>query len=101
MSNLSKLFESSGAEVTSRRFRKPSNIIRSLISSCFEISFILDRRKIYCQVGNAVAVPVGRALGYALGMAVQKLSGDEPLMRLPPKFSHSTTIQLQSLSSED
>ncbi|XP_057997025.1 DNA (cytosine-5)-methyltransferase CMT2 isoform X3 [Hevea brasiliensis] len=48
----------------------------------------------YRQIGNAVAVPVGRALGYALGMAFQKLSGDEPLMELPPKFSHSTNLQL-------
>ncbi|KAL7183406.1 hypothetical protein ACSBR2_025750 [Camellia fascicularis] len=44
----------------------------------------------YCQVGNAVAVPVARALGFALGMAVRKLTGDEPIMTLPPKFSHST-----------
>ncbi|KAL7610992.1 hypothetical protein Lser_V15G11030 [Lactuca serriola] len=48
----------------------------------------------YRQVGNAVAVPVGRALGYTLGMAFQKLTGDEPLTTLPPKFSHSTTIAL-------
>ncbi|KDP46676.1 hypothetical protein JCGZ_12200 [Jatropha curcas] len=48
----------------------------------------------YRQVGNAVAVPVGRALGYALGMAFQKLIDDEPLMKLPPKFSHSTNLQL-------
>lgn len=48
----------------------------------------------YRQVGNAVAVPVGRALGYTLGMALQKLSGDEPLVTLPPKFTHSTTIDL-------
>ncbi|KAA8525105.1 hypothetical protein F0562_007031 [Nyssa sinensis] len=41
----------------------------------------------YCQVGNAVAVPVARALGYTLGMAFRKLTGDEPLMTLPPKFS--------------
>ncbi|KAM7510567.1 hypothetical protein LguiB_009442 [Lonicera macranthoides] len=41
----------------------------------------------YCQVGNAVAVPVARALGYALGRAVRKLSGAEPLMTLPPKFA--------------
>ncbi|KAL3497951.1 hypothetical protein ACH5RR_040683 [Cinchona calisaya] len=41
----------------------------------------------YSQVGNAVAIPVGRALGYALGMAFQKLSGDGPLMTLPPNFS--------------
>nr|ALF12303.1 chromomethylase 2 [Nicotiana benthamiana] len=41
----------------------------------------------YCQVGNAVAVPVGRALGYALGLAFQRLTGDEPLIKLPPNFS--------------
>ncbi|KAK8639939.1 hypothetical protein V6N13_138305 [Hibiscus sabdariffa] len=53
----------------------------------------------YCQIGNAVAVPVARALGYAMGMASQKLSGNEPLMILPPKFSLSTNIQLaKSLS---
>ncbi|PWA80759.1 bromo adjacent homology (BAH) domain protein [Artemisia annua] len=48
----------------------------------------------YRQVGNAVAVPVGRALGYTLGMALQKMSGEEPLVTLPPKFAHSTTIDL-------
>lgn len=48
----------------------------------------------YRQIGNAVAVPVGRALGFTLGMAFQKLSGDDPLMTLPPKFSHSTNLQL-------
>ncbi|XP_076948862.1 DNA (cytosine-5)-methyltransferase CMT2-like [Bidens hawaiensis] len=48
----------------------------------------------YRQVGNAVAVPVGRALGYTLGMALQKLTGDEPLITLPPKFAHSTTVDL-------
>lgn len=48
----------------------------------------------YRQIGNAVAVPVGRALGFTLGMAFQKLSGDDPLMTLPPKFSQSTNLQL-------
>ncbi|XP_042518545.1 DNA (cytosine-5)-methyltransferase CMT2-like [Macadamia integrifolia] len=55
----------------------------------------------YRQIGNAVAVPVARALGYALGMASLTLTTDEPLMTLPPKFSHSTTLQMvQSTSSE-
>ncbi|WOK97533.1 DNA (cytosine-5)-methyltransferase 1-like [Canna indica] len=40
----------------------------------------------YIQVGNAVAVPVARALGYALGLAFQGHSGHEPLMHLPKKF---------------
>ncbi|KAK4480563.1 hypothetical protein RD792_013641 [Penstemon davidsonii] len=54
----------------------------------------------YKQVGNAVAVSVGRALGYSLGMAVQKLSGDEHLITLPRNFSHSTTVELQSQLQE-
>ncbi|KAL0393740.1 UNVERIFIED_CONTAM: DNA (cytosine-5)-methyltransferase CMT2 [Sesamum latifolium] len=41
----------------------------------------------YCQIGNAVSIPVARALGYALGMAYRKVIGGEPLMTLPPKFS--------------
>ncbi|CAI9095176.1 OLC1v1031059C2 [Oldenlandia corymbosa var. corymbosa] len=41
----------------------------------------------YSQVGNAVAIPVGRALGYTLGLAFQKLISDEHLMTLPPNFS--------------
>ncbi|KAI3828619.1 hypothetical protein L1987_02724 [Smallanthus sonchifolius] len=41
----------------------------------------------YCQVGNAVAVSVSKTLGYALGMAFRKLSGDEALMTLPSDFA--------------
>ncbi|KAK9144175.1 hypothetical protein Sjap_004078 [Stephania japonica] len=48
----------------------------------------------YRQIGNAVAVPVSRALGYMLGMAYSKLSDDKPLAALPPGFSHSDTLQL-------
>ncbi|KAG5099593.1 hypothetical protein JHK82_044645 [Glycine max] len=48
----------------------------------------------YCQIGNAVAVPVSRALGYALGLACRKLNGNEPLVTLPSKFSHSNYLQL-------
>ncbi|XP_040954378.1 LOW QUALITY PROTEIN: DNA (cytosine-5)-methyltransferase CMT2-like [Gossypium hirsutum] len=55
----------------------------------------------YCQIGNAVAVPVGRALGYTMGMAFQKGSGNEPLMILPPKFSLSTNIQLAKSLSQN
>ncbi|KAF5190586.1 DNA (cytosine-5)-methyltransferase [Thalictrum thalictroides] len=39
----------------------------------------------YIQVGNAVAIPVACALGYALGVACQKISDDEPVVSLPPK----------------
>lgn len=37
----------------------------------------------YMQVGNAVAVPVGVALGYAYGMAIQGLCDDKPVIKLP------------------
>ncbi|XP_021728853.1 DNA (cytosine-5)-methyltransferase CMT3-like [Chenopodium quinoa] len=41
----------------------------------------------YIQVGNAVAVPVARALGYSLALAMaSEGSLDGPVMTLPPKF---------------
>ncbi|RWR86840.1 DNA cytosine-5-methyltransferase CMT2-like protein isoform X1 [Cinnamomum micranthum f. kanehirae] len=55
----------------------------------------------YRQIGNAVALPVARALGYALGMAWLKLAGDDPLVILPPKFSFSTIVQLPPSSSSE
>ncbi|KAI3843378.1 hypothetical protein MKX03_030479 [Papaver bracteatum] len=45
----------------------------------------------YTQVGNAVAIPVAKALGYALSLAVRGLCGDEPLIELPDNFTF--TIQ--------
>ncbi|PON67069.1 C-5 cytosine methyltransferase [Trema orientale] len=40
----------------------------------------------YIQVGNAVAVPVGIALGYTFGLACKGLSDDQPLTTLPFQF---------------
>jgi DNA (cytosine-5)-methyltransferase 1 len=42
----------------------------------------------YMQVGNAVAVPVARALGYSLGLAyLGKHDGSsDPLFKLPANF---------------
>uniref|UniRef100_A0ACD5XSJ3 Uncharacterized protein n=1 Tax=Avena sativa TaxID=4498 RepID=A0ACD5XSJ3_AVESA len=41
----------------------------------------------YIQVGNAVAVPVARALGYSLGQAYQgEFAGDLALFKLPGNF---------------
>ncbi|KAI3876618.1 hypothetical protein MKX03_013320 [Papaver bracteatum] len=40
----------------------------------------------YMQVGNAVAVPVGKALGFSLAKAVNKTSGSEQVFELPPSF---------------
>ncbi|KAI3950279.1 hypothetical protein MKX01_016927 [Papaver californicum] len=41
----------------------------------------------YTQVGNAVAVPVAKALGYALSLAVKGHCDDEPLIKLPNNFA--------------
>lgn len=48
----------------------------------------------YIQVGNAVAIPVARALGYVLGLAYQGICGDNYVLELPHKFP-----QLDGLSS--
>ncbi|KAH0455874.1 hypothetical protein IEQ34_015906 [Dendrobium chrysotoxum] len=42
----------------------------------------------YIQVGNAVAVPVSRALGFALGRAFQGKGADDPTFTLPANFPH-------------
>ncbi|KAK6802396.1 hypothetical protein RDI58_000176 [Solanum bulbocastanum] len=42
----------------------------------------------YIQVGNAVAVPVARALGYSLALALKGLSRDLPLLILPPNVPY-------------
>ncbi|XP_062171171.1 DNA (cytosine-5)-methyltransferase CMT3 [Alnus glutinosa] len=55
----------------------------------------------YIQVGNAVAVPVARALGYGLGLACQaSITLEEPLFRLPPKFPNILE-RYSSAASED
>ncbi|PIA25043.1 hypothetical protein AQUCO_13300030v1 [Aquilegia coerulea] len=40
----------------------------------------------YIQVGNAVAVPVARALGHALSVAYQQIGSGHPLLKLPSNF---------------
>lgn len=54
----------------------------------------------YVQVGNAVAVPVAKALGCALSMAFQGSAGDEPTFTLPKRFT-SVSEHLSSESSEN
>ncbi|CAK9140068.1 unnamed protein product [Ilex paraguariensis] len=54
----------------------------------------------YIQVGNAVAVPVARALGYALALALKGSSKEDPLFTLPagyPKVMNPTS----PISDED
>ncbi|KAI3867318.1 hypothetical protein MKW98_001752, partial [Papaver atlanticum] len=40
----------------------------------------------YIQVGNAVAVPVAKALGFAFALAIRGVSFTEPLFKLPDNF---------------
>uniref|UniRef100_A0ACD6ALR6 Uncharacterized protein n=1 Tax=Avena sativa TaxID=4498 RepID=A0ACD6ALR6_AVESA len=57
----------------------------------------------YIQVGNAVAVPVARALGYSLGLAYQgEFDGDLALFKLPRNFipmDQATATRLSEGSS--
>ncbi|GLU19509.1 hypothetical protein SLE2022_357570 [Rubroshorea leprosula] len=56
----------------------------------------------YIQVGNAVAVPVARALGYSLGWAYQGLArnDNEPLFKLPAGYPNLPK-RISSESSQD
>ncbi|KAK4280946.1 hypothetical protein QN277_012498 [Acacia crassicarpa] len=54
----------------------------------------------YIQVGNAVAVPVARALGFSLGRAFQGSADDDPLFKLPEKYPKMREYAT-SESSED
>ncbi|XP_048425983.1 DNA (cytosine-5)-methyltransferase CMT3 isoform X2 [Pyrus x bretschneideri] len=54
----------------------------------------------YMQVGNAVAVPVARALGYALGLALRRSAGADPVFILPESFPNIQD-QVHSASSEE
>ncbi|KAI3894860.1 hypothetical protein MKX03_021180 [Papaver bracteatum] len=49
----------------------------------------------YVQIGNAVAVPVGQALGYTLAMASQGISDGGQVVALPPSFSGLGRFRLQ------
>ena len=47
----------------------------------------------YMQVGNAVAVPVATALGYALGQSfLQKVAVQEETLELPREFPYCLTL---------
>ncbi|PIA29804.1 hypothetical protein AQUCO_05800108v1 [Aquilegia coerulea] len=60
-----------------------------------------DIKERYTQVGNAVAVPVARALGFVLGMAHKGLCSDQPLFTLPAKYSHLIAERSPSVERED
>ncbi|KAL6519679.1 hypothetical protein OROHE_017369 [Orobanche hederae] len=51
----------------------------------------------YMQVGNAVAVPVARALGYSLALALRGLSGDGPLLSLPEDYPTMNDVPLPTV----
>eukprot|EP00249_Psilotum_nudum_P028887 c38875_g1_i1 orf=998-3520(-) len=52
----------------------------------------------YTQVGNAVAVPVARALGYTLGLAVQRSCPSGPVMELPSRFPQGLMSATQQIN---
>lgn len=51
------------------------------------------------QVGNAVAVPVGRALGYSLGLAIKQVSPPTAVMVLPPNFPQGLMRSEQQINA--
>lgn len=54
----------------------------------------------YIQVGNAVAVPVARALGYCLGQAfLGESDGNHPLYELPASFTSVARAVAQARAS--
>ncbi|CAI9259942.1 unnamed protein product [Lactuca saligna] len=55
----------------------------------------------YIQVGNAVAVPVARALGYSLAMSCKGNAGGEPVFSLPPKFPNLQLATSPSVVQEN
>ncbi|KAK2396590.1 putative DNA (cytosine-5)-methyltransferase CMT1 [Trifolium repens] len=62
---------------------------------CYQFRGSLKER--YIQVGNAIVVPVARALGHTLELAIQGLSDNKPLTTLPFKYpSPSTPTPRQS-----
>ncbi|KAL2540554.1 DNA (cytosine-5)-methyltransferase CMT3 [Abeliophyllum distichum] len=46
----------------------------------------------YIQVGNAVAVPVARALGHSLALALKGISENGPLFTLPEEFPRNSDV---------
>nr|XP_043606096.1 DNA (cytosine-5)-methyltransferase CMT3-like [Erigeron canadensis] len=55
----------------------------------------------YMQVGNAVAVPVARALGYSLAMSCKGIAGEGPVFTLPKKFPNLETAASVPLIEEN
>ncbi|KAJ9549128.1 hypothetical protein OSB04_021671 [Centaurea solstitialis] len=49
----------------------------------------------YTQVGNAVAVPVARALGYSLAMSCKGTASEGPVFRLPKGFPNIEAVAVE------
>ncbi|KAF5764472.1 putative DNA (cytosine-5-)-methyltransferase [Helianthus annuus] len=49
----------------------------------------------YMQVGNAVAVPVARALGYSLAMSCKGAATEGPVYTLPKKFPNLEAVAVE------
>ncbi|PWA63751.1 Bromo adjacent homology (BAH) domain-containing protein [Artemisia annua] len=61
------------------RQRKVTKYVK-MFFSCFNMPIK------YMQIGNAVAIPVARALGYSLAMSCKCTASEEPVFSLPKKF---------------
>ncbi|CAM8908621.1 unnamed protein product [Rhodiola kirilowii] len=55
----------------------------------------------YIQVGNAVAVPVARALGYALDLSFRGSAGSNHVFTLPDKFPNIEIFPSDSSESQN
>ncbi|XP_026424220.1 DNA (cytosine-5)-methyltransferase CMT3-like isoform X2 [Papaver somniferum] len=56
----------------------------------------------YIQVGNAVAVPVAKALGFAFALAIRGVSFTEPLFKLPDNFGSTIgPLPVEALEAVD
>ncbi|MCI01381.1 DNA (cytosine-5)-methyltransferase CMT1-like, partial [Trifolium medium] len=66
---------------------------------CYQLRGSVKER--YIQVGNAVAVPVALALGYTLGLAIQGLSDNKPLITLPFKYPSCLAQPLAIVEDDD
>ncbi|KAK1309987.1 DNA (cytosine-5)-methyltransferase 1 [Acorus calamus] len=66
---------------------------------CYKFAGPMKER--YIQVGNAVAVPVARSLGYALGMAYRGLNREGHLFSLPINFSRLRRVASSEMEQVD
>ncbi|KAI3953449.1 hypothetical protein MKW92_006961 [Papaver armeniacum] len=68
----------------------------------YALSFTGGSSSKYIQVGNAVAVPVAKALGFAFALAIRGVSFTEPLFKLPDNFGSTIgPLPVEALEAVD